>query len=933
MYYDKLSNLGIRLRRRSGQEKTTCPQCSENRRNKKDPCLSVNITEGTYCCHNCDWKGTVKEFYKSEPKKHYKRPEPGMFKHVELSEKILAYFQGRGISQATLNKFLVHGKEEWMPQTQEKERCIVFPYIRNGEIINAKYRDGRKNFKMVKDAELILFGMQTLEGRHCAIIVEGECFHPSAKVLTKNGWVTFEEWSGQDVAQYSENGRINFVSPIAKVEKHFNGDLIEFSNNQKFYSLTTPEHNLVFKHNRKSFVKRKAIEIPSDPKYAIPRVAIHDGCGINLSDNEIRLCIAVSADFTLRETGDLYCCFKKDRKAIRLKNILESLKIPYSCNIDSRKYYSFFIRRGNRPNYVFKEFPHNWIYETSERQKKLIIDEILYWDGNSVPNRNQIEYSTKLKSNATFIQTISTLCGYCSTIISRKNEFGNWFKVSILFSKTETNSQNLRKSQKYIPYNGKVYCLTVPSGMLLVNQNDCISVSGNCDALSFYEAGFGKDYQQEPDENGEVVEHELGRWAILSVPNGASRGNGQLEYLDNCAEELQRIDEFVIAVDNDEAGTALKDALVRRLGVEKCRFLTYPVGEVVQEKEGRKRAVKDANEILQYFGAERLVECVLQAKFVPISGIYFVEDLYESMLANFKKGIQLAPTTRFGEMDEFFRWKKGDINLWTGYANMGKSFFVLQLMLTKSLYDGWKWAIFSPENFPANDFYDDLVEMLTGKWLNQMNEVEYKEACDFINEHIYYIYPEDDHTIENIHEKFRYLILKKGVDGVLVDPFNQLDKNQKAYERDDQYLSRTLKDIKRFALLNAVSYNIIAHPNKPNYKEDRSLPPADMYDLNGGSMWGNKSDQIISYHRPNFHLDKNDSTVEVYMQKIKRKRTGGKHGFFTLRLNWGTKRYSDNFGNVFCDPNLAVKIISSERNDYSQMDIAGNWETNSEMPF
>lgn len=628
MYYDKLSDLGIRLRRRSGQEKTTCPKCSENRRNKKDPCLSVNVTEGTYCCHNCDWKGTVKEYERRETKKNYKRPEPGMLKHIQLSDKIVSYFQGRGISKATLDRFFIHGKEEWMPQTQKQERCIVFPYIRNGEIINAKYRDGYKNFKMVKDAELIFFGMQTLAGRHCTIIVEGEA-----------------------------------------------------------------------------------------------------------------------------------------------------------------------------------------------------------------------------------------------------------------------------------------------------------------DALAMYEAGFGQEYPSEPDENGEVVEHELGRWAILSVPNGASRGNGQLEYLDNCAEELQAIDEFVIAVDNDEAGQALRDALVRRLGVEKCRFLTYPLGEVIQEKEGRKRAVKDANEILQFLGANRLVECVLQARFVPVSGIYFVEDLYESMLANFKKGIQLAPTTRFGDMDEYFRWKKGDINLWTGYANMGKTFYVLQLMLTKSLYDGWKWAVFSPENFPANDFYDDLIEMLTGKWLDKMNEQEYKEACDFINNHIYYIYPEDDHTIENIHEKFRYLILKKGVDGVLIDPFNQLDKNQKAYERDDQYLSRTLKDIKRFALLNAVSYNIIAHPNKPNYKEDRSLPPADMYDLNGGSMWGNKSDQIISYHRPNFHTDKNDPVVEVYIQKIKRKRTGGKHGFFTLTLNWATKRYSDLFGNVFCDPEKAVKVILNERNDYSQMDIAGNWETSSETPF
>jgi len=141
MYFEQLSNIGIKLRRRSGQENTTCPKCSESRRNKKDPCLSVNITEGKYNCHHCGWKGNVKSFQVKE-QKNYTKPDQSMFKHTQLSEKIVSYSVNRGISENTLNKFMVHGKEEWMPQTQKNERCIVFPYMRDGEIINAKYRDG-----------------------------------------------------------------------------------------------------------------------------------------------------------------------------------------------------------------------------------------------------------------------------------------------------------------------------------------------------------------------------------------------------------------------------------------------------------------------------------------------------------------------------------------------------------------------------------------------------------------------------------------------------------------------------------------------------------------------------------------------------------------------------------------------------------------------
>ena len=310
-----------------------------------------------------------------------------------------------------------------------------------------------------------------------------------------------------------------------------------------------------------------------------------------------------------------------------------------------------------------------------------------------------------------------------------------------------------------------------------------------------------------------------------------------------------------------------------------------------------------------YLGKDVLINCIENAYFIPVDGIYYLEDIFPSMLENFRNGVQLAPSTHFREMDDYFRWKKGEINLCTGYGNHGKSFFMLQLMLTKSIHAGWKWAIFSPENYPANDFYDDLVEMYMGKWLNRMTEQEYTDACSFIDRHIFYVYPEDAHDITAINEKFRHLILKKGIDGVLIDPFNQLDHNQKAYQREDQYLSELLKDIKRFALLNNVCYNIIAHPKNPSYQPDKSLPIVDMYDIAGGAMWGNKCDNILSYYRTNFHLDKNDPNVQVYVQKLKRKRTGGKLGDFPLVLMWQEKRFSDPLMGVRpCDPMLAGKI-------------------------
>lgn len=597
MYYSKLSDLGIKVTRHNGSEKTKCPQCSDSRKNKADKPLSVNITTGEYNCHNCGWKGNVRTFVPKANAKKYEKPDQSMIKHISRTEKVIEWFGKRCISPETLEKFMIFSREDYMPQTAKKENCICFPYFRDGEMINIKFRDALKNFKMVKDAELIFYNLQTI--------------------------------------------------------------------------------------------------------------------------------------------GD---------------------------------------------------------------KKKVIITE------------------------------------------------------------------------------------------------------GEIDCMSAYEAGFGRMC----DAEGTI--DPLCEYAVISVPNGASKGNQRLDYLDNCSDWLIGIHEFVIATDSDEAGCMLKDELIRRLGVERCKIVSYPLEEVVETKDGIKRRCKDFNEVLMHLGKEVIINCVSNAEFIPVDGVYYLEDIFQSMLNNFHNGIQLAPTTRFNCLDEYFRWKKGEINLCTGYGNHGKSFFMLQLMLTKSIWDGWKWAIFSPENYPANDFYDDLIEMYAGKWLKDMTEEEYINAAWFIDKHIFYVYPEDEHDINSIHEKFRYLVMKKGVDGVMIDPFNQLDHLQKPYQREDQYLSEILKDIKRFALLNNVSYNIVAHPKNPSYNQDKSLPIVDMYDIAGGAMWGNKSDCIISYYRPNFHINKNSPEVQIHIQKVKRKRTGGQLGSCDLTLVWSKKRYADILtGDMPCDPLLTQK--------------------------
>tara|TARA_R110001632_G_scaffold76966_4_gene174253 strand:- start:312 stop:2003 length:1692 start_codon:yes stop_codon:yes gene_type:complete len=164
------SDYNIIIKRNSGQVKTTCPKCSPGRKKKTEPCLSVNIDEGIWNCHNCNWKGGIKK--RNEYMKIYKKPK---FKTLsKLSEGVVSWFNERGISENTLISNKISEGIEWMPQIQKNTNTIHFNYYCNGELINIKYRDGKKNFKLVKDAEKIFYGLDDIIGEESVIIVEGE---------------------------------------------------------------------------------------------------------------------------------------------------------------------------------------------------------------------------------------------------------------------------------------------------------------------------------------------------------------------------------------------------------------------------------------------------------------------------------------------------------------------------------------------------------------------------------------------------------------------------------------------------------------------------------------------------------------------------------------------------------------------------------------
>jgi len=158
-----------------GKKQGVCPICSHERKakNQKAKCASYDWERGLGTCHNCNKSFQLHTYErKGKAERVYEKPEA--FVYSKPQTKVEEWFKGRGISSETLKDLKVTEGTEWMPQTGKNENAIKFNYFMGGELVNIKYRDGRKNFKLYKGAEKVFYNIDSIVGYEYCVIVEGE---------------------------------------------------------------------------------------------------------------------------------------------------------------------------------------------------------------------------------------------------------------------------------------------------------------------------------------------------------------------------------------------------------------------------------------------------------------------------------------------------------------------------------------------------------------------------------------------------------------------------------------------------------------------------------------------------------------------------------------------------------------------------------------
>lgn len=413
-------------------------------------------------------------------------------------------------------------------------------------------------------------------------------------------------------------------------------------------------------------------------------------------------------------------------------------------------------------------------------------------------------------------------------------------------------------------------------GMDTVGESETlIIVEGEIDKLSLESAGFIN---------------------CVSVPDGAPSPKtkdytSKFAFLENCEEWLKQFKRFILAVDNDEPGKKLEEELARRLGRDRCFQVQWP--------EGR----KDANEVLCSEGAARLAQAINDAFPYPVQGLFEVKSFLPQIRRLYENGMVRGAKTGWHSVNEFISFSPGQWTVVTGIPGHGKSEWLDALMVNLAHAYGWTFAVFSPENQPLEMHFQKLAEKYIGKPFfgpQRMDKKELAQAARWIDDRFSFVLPDAENmSVDSVMTLAKVAVARKGIKGVIIDPWNELDHSRAPNLTETEYISQSLSKIRRFARDNDVHVFLVAHPTKlKKEKNDQGvmtyLPPTP-YDISGSSHWRNKADNAITVYR----LDsaEKSSTVQIHVQKVRFK-TNGKPGMAELKYEYLTGRFLEPEGDA-----------------------------------
>lgn len=336
------------------------------------------------------------------------------------------------------------------------------------------------------------------------------CVDCDTEFFDGKGWKRIADYQdGDSVLQYNQDGTATLVNPERYIKVPCDS-LWHFETKYGVNQTVCDEHRIIYWSKRgkqnecsiKDIMKAQSLKGWAN---TFKTAFAYSGGGMGLTDAELRVMCAVICDGSFDgrsssvERENKYCLvsLKKQRKKDRLRQLLTQ------ANIEWKEHKCVSASKLGYTNFMFyapvrtKIFSNDW-YSCSQRQLKIIAEEVIHWDGHirTTPHGAvNNTFCSSVKENIDFIQFAYASNGIRATIreVNTTKTFqhnGKEYSYQTpiyyltvchnVFVGLSYGEITATKIERVLTTDGFKYCFTVPSGMLVLRRKDCIFITGNC---------------------------------------------------------------------------------------------------------------------------------------------------------------------------------------------------------------------------------------------------------------------------------------------------------------------------------------------------------------------------------------------------------------------------------------------------------------------
>jgi len=294
--------------------------------------------------------------------------------------------------------------------------------------------------------------------------------------------------------------------------------------------------------------------------------------------------------------------------------------------------------------------------------------------------------------------------------------------------------------------------------------------------------------------------------------------------------------------------------------------------------------------------------------------IYTLDRLKGQLETMRQTGVQKGEWVGFDALFEKYSMKRGSTTYIYAGAHQGKSQFAFELMVNLAEFEGWKWAVYTPETGSPAEVYAELAwcylrkPFLINDKINA-TDVEAEKALNFLKEHFFVIDPGlRDLSIEGFYTAVEEI--EKGgvkIDGCLVDPFTEIKTDVNVGVRDDIAIGNILTRIRKHSADRDYHTIVTVHTKHQQAKYKNGIPYVDvptMNDIAGGMQWSRKGMMILNVWRCPYGLEDENgipyepNQVKISIVKAKPKAVGGVGSIYMFYDKLRNRYYTtDEFGN------------------------------------